>query len=278
MDIIDWILNLACVLLWLNWRSIRFITVLRPIGVSLVGTLRRADQVRTPRWSSLAALLAILFIRALFYCQIGSAINWTPTLQLGAVALRFRSNHFPGLVLFSFLGFAVWLFGLYSWLLLLSAVNGQTPDTDPWQRLIRLHLGKAERAPAIVKSLLPAVAAMLFWIVSYPLLTQQEIVPRAQTEGQLFLQAAVLGLASVLFWKFLVIGLLVLHIVHSYLYLGENPFWQFVSTTAKHLLRPLSLLRLRVGKVDLLPLAGIAIVMMLAELIQNWLPRIYQYL
>src|SRR5262245_56755859 len=104
MDIIDWILNLACVLLWLNWRSIRFTAVAQPIGVSLVGTLRRAEPLRTPRWSSLAALLAILFIRGLFYFQIGSAVNWTPTLQLGAVALPFRSDHFPRMVLFSILG------------------------------------------------------------------------------------------------------------------------------------------------------------------------------
>src|SRR4029434_3648575 len=100
MDVIDWILNLACVLLWLNWRSIRFTTVPQSIGVSLAGTLRRAEPIRAPRWSSLAALLAILFIRSLFYFQIGSAVNWTPTLELGAVALPFPSDHFQHSALF----------------------------------------------------------------------------------------------------------------------------------------------------------------------------------
>ncbi len=182
------------------------------------------------------------------------------------------------MLFFSLFGFGLWLFGLYSWLLLLSAVNEQTPDTDPWQRLIRFHLGKAEGTPVLVKLLLPAVAAMLFWIAMYPLLAQLEIIPRAQTELQLFGQATLLGLASVLFWKFLIIGVLTLHIVHSYLYLGENHFWQFASTTAKHLLQPLSFLRLRLGKVDFLPLAGIVVAIMVAEFIQNWLPRIYQRL
>src|SRR5262249_41171913 len=125
-----------------------------------------------------------------FYFQIGSAVNWTPTLQLGAVALPFRSDHLPRMLFFSLFGFGLWLFGLYSWLLLLSAVNEQTPDTDPWQRLIRFHLGKAEGTPALVKLLLPAVAAMLFWIAMYPLLAQLEIIPRAQTELELFGQAA----------------------------------------------------------------------------------------
>src|SRR6185436_15778701 len=125
MDAIDWILNLACVLLWLNWRSIRFASVPQSIGVSLVGTLRRAEPVRVPRWSSLAALIALLLVRCVFYSQIGSAVNWTPSLQLGVVTLPFRSDYWPQMLLFSFFGFGLWLCGLYSWLLLVSVVNWQ---------------------------------------------------------------------------------------------------------------------------------------------------------
>jgi len=73
-------------------------------------------------------------------------------------------------------------------------------------------------------------------------------------------------------------GVLVLHVINSYLYLGKIPFWQFVSMTAKNFLRPLSFLRLRLGKIDLAPLAGIAIVLVVAELLSYWLPRIYQRL
>ncbi len=278
MNAIDWILNLACVLLWLNWRSIRFTTVPPSIGVSLLGTLREAEPTRVPRWSSLAALLAILFIRSLFYRQIGSAINWTPTVELGALALSFRSDHLPRVLLFSFLGFGLWLCGLYSWLLLLSVVNGQTPDTDPWQRMIRLHLGRLERLLTPVKLLLPSLATILFWMAVHPLLRQQGLVPGAQSVGQLFLQAMLLGLSSVLFWKFLLIGLLVLHLINSYIYLGRIPLWQFVSATANHLLRPLSVLPLRVGRIDLAPLLGIAIVITVAETMSRWLPTLYQLL
>lgn len=278
MDVIDWILNLACVLLWLNWRSIRFTTFPRSIGVSLAGTLRRAEPVRAPRWSSLAALLAILFIRSLFYFQIGSAVNWTPKLELGVMTLSFRSDHFPRMLLFSFIGFGLWLCGLYAWLLLLSVVNWQRPDTDPWQRLIRLQLGRVERLPFFLKLLLPTVAAILFWMAAHPLLTEHGLVPRAQTEGQVFRQAVLLGLSSLLFWKPLVIGTLLLHVVNSYLYLGKSPFWQFVSTTAKNLLKPFSFVPLQIGKIDLAPLAGIAIVIVVAELMTRCLPKIYQRL
>ncbi len=278
MDVIDWILNLACVLLWLNWQSIRFTRLPQSIGVSLAGTLRQAAPARAARWSSLGALVAILFIRSLFYLQIGSAVSWTPKLELGAVVLTFRSDQLQRMLLFSFLGCAVWLCGLYSWLLLLSVANSRMPDTDPWQRLIRLHLGRLERLPVFAKLALPSVAAILFWIAAHPLLAQQGLIPHARSQGQLVWQAALLGLSIALFWKLLVLGILSLHIVNSYLYLGRMPFWQFTTMTAKNLLRPLGFLPLRIGQIDLAPLAGIAIVLGIAELMNRWLPEIFQRL
>jgi uncharacterized protein YggT (Ycf19 family) len=144
--------------------------------------------------------------------------------------------------------------------------------------MIDLHLGKAERAPTSVKLLLPPVAAMFIWTAVHPLLTQQGLIPRAHSEGQILRQAALLGLSSMLVWKLLVIGILALHVINSYLYLGRIPFWQFVSTTAKNLLRPLSSVRLRIGKIDLAPLAGITIVIVVGELTARCLPNIYQRL
>jgi uncharacterized protein YggT (Ycf19 family) len=278
MDLIDWLLNLACVLLWLNWRAVRFTRVPPSIGVSLAGTLRRAEPVGTPRWSSLAALAVILFVRGLFYFQIGSAINWMPRLQLGGVVLGFRTDQLSRMWLFSLLGFGFWLCGLYSWLLLLSAVNRPTPEANPWQRLTRLHLGNLERLPVVAKLLLPALVAAVFWITAQPLLSHQGLIPHAESQGQVLRQAALLGLSTLLFWKLLLVGILVLHIINSYLYLGNAPFWQFVSTTAKHLVTPLTFVPLRIGKIDFTPLASIIIVLAASELINRWLPRIYQRL
>src|SRR5947207_3128845 len=94
MSLIDFILNLAGLLLWLNWCSIRFDPLLSRSPASLTGTLRRAEPHRLRRWHFLLALAALLLFRALIYWQIGSAVAWTPSLPLGAVALCFRSDFF----------------------------------------------------------------------------------------------------------------------------------------------------------------------------------------
>ena len=103
MSLINFILDIAGLLLWLSWRSIRFDPFTRPTPATLAGTVRRAEPVRLKRWHFLAALLGLLAVRAAFYWQIGPAVNWTPRLDLGIVALAFRSDVFFTVLLFSFL-------------------------------------------------------------------------------------------------------------------------------------------------------------------------------
>ena len=73
MALIDFILNLAGLLLWLNWRSVRFDPLGRRTPATLIGTLRRAEPRRLRRWHLLAALGGLLLLRAVIYWQIGSA-------------------------------------------------------------------------------------------------------------------------------------------------------------------------------------------------------------
>ena len=75
MGIIDFILNLAGLLLWLNWRSLRFDPLGKRTPATLIGTLRRAEPRRLRRWHLPAALGGLLLLRAVFYWQIGSGVG-----------------------------------------------------------------------------------------------------------------------------------------------------------------------------------------------------------
>lgn len=44
MDIVDLILNLAGLLLWLNWRSLRFDPLVKRTPATLMGTLRQRQK------------------------------------------------------------------------------------------------------------------------------------------------------------------------------------------------------------------------------------------
>src|SRR5438876_796031 len=126
MALIDFILNLAGVLLWLTWLSIGFDPLVNSTAATLAGTLRRAEPASVKAWHLLAGLAGLLILRALLYWQLGAAVDWTPTLRLGAIALAFRSDMLAHMLLFSGLSFVAVVAIFYVWLLFLSLVNGGT--------------------------------------------------------------------------------------------------------------------------------------------------------
>lgn len=278
MALIDFILNLAALLLWWNWLAVRFDPLTKTSATSLVGTLRKAEPTGPKRWRSLAALVLLLFVRAIIYLQLGSALHWTPTLGLDIINLPFRSDYFGRMLLFSLLSFALTLGIFYSWLLLLSIANASVPDTDPIQRLARAHFKWLEPWPWPVKILLPFFIAALLWLALHPLLAQMGIVTKGRPIAQILEQSALIGAAAYTAWKYLIVGILLLYLLNSYVYLGNHAFWNFVNLTANNLLWPLRWLPLRFGKVDLLPVIAIALVFLATEAFARIPIHYYQYL
>jgi uncharacterized protein YggT (Ycf19 family) len=135
-----------------------------------------------------------------------------------------------------------------------------------------------ERLPAFVKILLPCLITGLLWLGISPLLAKVGFQLPAKSLTHTAQQAAVIGLGAIMVWKYLIAGLLLVHLVTSYVYLGNAPFWTFTSVTARNLLHPLRWLPLRFGRIDLSPLLGAALVLALGEIADHWLPVLYRRL
>ena len=75
MSYVDFILNLAGLLLWIKWRSLPFDPFNKRTPATLVGTLRRAAPSHFRRWHLLAGIGLLLVLRALVYWWIGSAFR-----------------------------------------------------------------------------------------------------------------------------------------------------------------------------------------------------------
>jgi uncharacterized protein YggT (Ycf19 family) len=278
MGIVDFILNLAGLLLWLNWRAIKA----DPLGArkpaTLLGALRRAGPQRFRRWHLLAAIGGLIFLRAIFYQQIGSAARWTGNLDLGVIVLSFRSEWFGNMLLFSTLSFGLALGVFYLWLLFLSLVAPRNSGSEPIRLLLRTQLGTIDRWSFRIKILLPlVVTGLLWWILSW-LFVWLQIIPRPVSVAHRLEESLVIGLNSYLAWKFVVAALLLLQLLNTYIYFGAHPFWSYIGGTARILLKPLSKLPLRAGKVDFAPLVGIAIVFLIAELAERGLAALYERL
>ena len=73
MSLIDFILNLAALLLWFNWWAARVDPLAAATPSTLAGTLRRAGKSSGSRWHWPAGIAGLLLTRALFYWLIGGA-------------------------------------------------------------------------------------------------------------------------------------------------------------------------------------------------------------
>ncbi len=270
MGLIDFILNLAALLLWLSWRSRHFDPLVQRTPATLVGTLQRAGHRLAPGWQLWGGLLLLLVFRALLYWLIGSPAEWTPTLDLGWIVPAFRSDRFGALLLFSVLSFLRVLLVFYFWLLVLALLNRATAEPDPTLRLVRLHLGRAGRWPWPVLVLLPFVLTAALWALLYPLLAYLGVVMRVHSVPHLLEQGLLVGTGLLLTLKFLLPAVLFLYLISSYVYLGSSPVWDFVGHTSRSLLLPLRWAPLRLARLDLAPVAAVALVFFLL----HWLPRL----
>jgi uncharacterized protein YggT (Ycf19 family) len=266
-DAIDFILNVAGLLLWLNWRSVRLDPFTRGVPATLAGTVRRAEPMRLQRWHFLAALAGLLFIRAYFYEHIGPAANWTPKLNLTVVVPAFplviRSQvFFLSALLFSVASFVRLLVVFYFWLLAIAALNRRETNPDPLQKLILLQLDRMARWPLVVQLILPFVIIIALWSLFHPLLVHIGVVTPLRSNALLLAQGAVITVILYLTLKFLLLTFLIVHLLITYVYLGTNPVWEFINTTSRNFLSPLNRLPLRFGKIDLAPILGIILVVL----------------
>ena len=252
MPILHFILNVAALLLWVNWRGMGFKEFV-PYRSTLVHTLRSAELRPLGRWRYLAALGALLFLRGLVYQMIGPALQWVPTIDLRVLTIPFRSDQPWRMPLYSFLAFGILLVAFHLWLLLLSIVNRAISDTQPVQHLVRLHLGPVENWPAALKLLLPVLVVLLLWLPLHSLLASAGLLPSASGVALVLEQGLVLGFASMLYWKPLLLAALAVHLLNSYVHLGRSPLIDFASSTARNLLKLLSWLPLCWRRIDFAP-------------------------
>ena len=271
MSLIDFILNLAGLLLWVNWRAQPKDTSRLAPPATLAGTLRRADKPRLRGWQFPAVLTLLLTGRAFIYWQIGPAVNWTGILELGVISVSFRSDHLWRMLLFSGLSFAVAFAVFLFWLLLLSLLQPRSNEVLPFQNFIRANLGTVDTWPRWAKLILPfTITALAWWLVSW-LLAFWGIVPQPVSTAHRFEQGCVIGLGSYLAWKYVIAAVLGLHLLNSYVYFGRHPFWSYITAVAQQMLRPLRTMPLRLSRFDFAPVIAMVLVLFVAQTLERGL-------
>jgi len=268
VSLFDFILNLTGVLIWLGWLTRGADPLSRSAPATLAGTVRRAEPVSFKPLHSMLALVALVVLRALFYYQIGPAIDWTPKLDGGLVVLAFRNDRFSAVMLYSVLSFVRLLAGFYFWVLVLLLLNKGRTEAEPVLSLVRLALGPLKRFSTTALMLVLFLVVTALWVGLHSFLARLSVVDAGTTVARTIEQGLLLNVALIMSLKYLVTGLLLAHLAASYVYLGNSPFWDFIHSSARRLLTPVRWVPLRLGRIDFAPLAGV----LLALLLLHWGP------
>ena len=262
MDLVDYILNLAGVLLWLSWRGMRMDSEERAASVSLAGTLQRTEA-RARRGASLLFLLGLLLIgRAVVYRLLAPASSWTPRLDLHVVVPAFQDESLASLLTYSLLSFLRLLSTTYFWMLVMVMVNRRTGEGNRFQKIMRRHLGPAGRWPWFVQLVLPLFMVTTLWLALAPLLALLGVTSRVPALVPLLQQGLLIGGVLYLSLKYILPALLLAHLVINYVYFGRSSLCDFINLTAGNLLAPIRWVPLKVGRVNFAPLVGAAVILL----------------
>lgn len=270
--LVDFALNIVGLLLWFNFRA-SGLKMAQPGVVSLAGTLQRTEVVEPRRWFSLGCLAALLVVRALLYCQVGSQVNWIATLDLTAIALPFRSDLLGRMFWFSFLSFGVAMGVVYASLLFLSVINEKSKETDYFSRLVMLQLGWVGKLYWPIRLALGPALGALAWMAASWLFVKLGITPAPRSSAHAWQISGVMALCVVVSWKYVISLLLGLHLVNSYVYLGSSSFWQYVTLTGSRLAPAI-----RAGRLDFSPAVLLVAVLGGAHYAGIWLAELYRRL
>lgn len=265
MGFVDTLLNLAGLLLWLNWLAVRFDPLSQPMASTLAGTLKRADTVDRRRFGYLVALMALLLIRPGFYHHLGAVMDWTPSLNLGVMVIPFRCDYAGRILLFSFVSFLHLLGLFYLTLLFISLANRTILDPDPFLRMARLYLNAIWRWHWAVLVAMPFGIVAACWLALYPLLVWMDLLPRCDGVKEVLLQSVRITLGAWLFLRYVIGVVLLAHVINNYVFLGHHQILPFITNTAKNLLRPFRWMPLKFGRADFTPVAVMILVFVLGE-------------
>jgi hypothetical protein len=261
MPLFDLLLNLAGLLLWFGWRAVGLDQTTRPAPLSLVSTLKRAEPRPARPWPLLAGLAALLLLRSTIYWRLGPQTNWAPALNLGLVSVGFRVDLWQHALVFSVASF------LHAWviahvgILLIILLNRKSSDAGPFQVLLDAQWGWLGRWPTSVLLVLVPILGAGLWLVIHPLFYWLELTSGPPPGIPDLQQGLAFGLSLFLLWEFVALGLLIIHTINTYVYVGNAGIWNCLANAGRILCRRLPL---RVGRVDLAPLAAALLVLALA--------------
>ena len=278
MKWLDWMVNLAGLLLWLGWRGFGALPVSTRPALTLASNLRPAGRgASRSRWA-LPSLFALLLGRAVlhheFPLQFAEAVIWSP----GAVSVTFRSDLLGRMLAYSFLGWFEVLLITYLGLAVFAGLRRTDKDPDPLTRSVRAELGWLSRWPVPLAPIPFLLVAAMLWMGIAGWLADSALLPPFVSTGHRLQQSAVVAMGFLPPLKWPLVAACLFRFLLDHVYLGTSPFWEYAHETGGRLVRWLRWLPLRLGSLDLAPLVAAAAYWAAGYFLEGAIPRLFQRL
>lgn len=267
MEIINSILNLLGWLLWAAAFVFPRYDVASSQPLSLLSTLRAETPHTRHRVLLIGGLILLLGGRAFLYWNFSSG-NALLFSDFGIIVKsKFQTDSLWQMIAYSTSSFLHFLYIYYVWVLCLSMSVKQNSKAASIQNLINQQLGIGARWHSGMKIMIGGMIGIGLWFGIGMILISIKVLPEWSL-GNLLLQSS-LRIAS--FWLsflFVILGVIGLHFINSYVYLGEKALWNFIDETAKLYLSIFRRLPLVVGRFDFAPIFGALVYWLMFEIIQ----------
>jgi len=278
MKWLDWMVNLAGLLLWLGWRGFGALPVSARPALTLASNLKPAGRgAGRSRWA-LPALAILLLARALlhheFPAQFAEAAVWAP----GAVSVTFRSDLFGRMLAFSFLSWFEVLLLAYVGFAVFAGLRRADPEPDPLTRSLRAELGWLARWPVPLAPLPFLLLAAALWMAIAGWLAEASLLPPLVSTLHRVQQSAVVAVGLLPALKWPLVAACLLRFLLDHVIVGTSPFWDYAHEAGGRLSRWLRWLPLRFGTLDLAPILAAAVFWAAAYFLEGAVPRLFQRL
>ncbi|MCS1407500.1 MAG: hypothetical protein M2R45_00658 [Verrucomicrobia subdivision 3 bacterium] len=259
MEIVNILLNFVGLGLWVGAFVLPRYAVRSSRPLTLLSTLRSETPSGHERFLMVGFLIGLLGLRALGYWNFSTPGALPPSVDFGVLSVSFRLDSLVHMLTYSVSSFVVFIYLYHLWALGLSFTCRHGGRIDSIENLVNQQLGGVAFWHPGWKVLLSVVGGVGLWIVARSILIVIEALPRDWSFFVIVTQSAVVVASLWLSFLIVVIVVLFLHLLHSYVYLGEQAIWVFTDRIAKVYLLPFRRLPLLLGRFDFAPIFGILV-------------------
>jgi len=272
MQIIDFILNVAAWILWVNgWMQCRNpVKMDRPL--TLLSTLKASPPKISVAWFYFGGFLVILLIKTLFLHYLGAPLQTTMSIDFLLFFVYFKTGSFFSMASMAVASFLKIALIAYIWVWFLWHLS-RKGIADNLVNSLGDSMGLLKGRHVLIQVSVFLLGGVLGWLGLGLYFSWMGALPSNQETSLLLWQGLWLSLSAWVGLYWLIVAMLSAYLIHSYIYLGPWEGWDWLEGMVERLLSPLKPLPLQWARIDFAPLVALG----LNWLIFTALIRLIQY-